>query len=72
MVKDPLFFSQSHFQCRGSPVANGRQRVKRWNELDQDTSDFVTVSGFMMVKRTSDPIFMVLASQKSSLFLRSV
>ena len=28
MVKDPLFFAQSHFQCRGSPVANGRQRVK--------------------------------------------
>ena len=28
MVKYPLSFDQSHSHCRGSPVANGRQRVK--------------------------------------------
>ena len=31
MVKYPLSFEQSHYHCRGSPVANGRQRVNAWH-----------------------------------------
>ena len=39
MVKYPLSFEQSHSQCRGSPVANGRQRVKRQCLLPSLTSN---------------------------------